>query len=190
MRVGEGQRLGAVTFLIASVIVYEAMLLYQPLSLAHFFLPWGDLMAGAVAVEVSGSKGSDGIYFLPKSMSLGMVRKAIGVEGEFIGPFSDATRLNAHLAAAISVANGGGLRVSDMNASTKLALGIPIDLNSASAEDLSLVPGIGQNLAAQIFQFRVSRGKIESLSELTAVPGIKERKVTALRKYLTVGVSQ
>jgi len=85
--------------------------------------------------------------------------------------------LNAHLAATISSAGGGGLRVGEMNASTRLALGVPIDVNSASAEEISLVPGIGQTLAVQIFQFRISRGKIESLSELTAVPGIKEKRL-------------
>jgi len=55
MRVGERQCLGALTFLIASVIVYGAALLYRHVSLSHVFLPWGNLMAGVIAVEVQGA---------------------------------------------------------------------------------------------------------------------------------------
>jgi DNA uptake protein ComE-like DNA-binding protein len=117
------------------------------------------------------------------------MRRVTGIEGEFISPLSDALRINDLLAAAIS-RDGGVLRVGDMRAAARLALGIPIDINIASAEEISLVPGIGQKLGAEIFQFRLSRGKIESLSELTAVPGIKEKKLNSLRKYLTAGLSE
>jgi predicted DNA-binding helix-hairpin-helix protein len=99
---------------------------------------------------------------------------------------SATTGFNDYDAAAISF-EGGVLKVGDMRATTRLALGVPIDLNSASTEEISLVPGIGQNLGARIFQFKLSRGKIKSLSELTAVPGIKEKKLNSLRRYVTVG---
>jgi DNA uptake protein ComE-like DNA-binding protein len=189
MRIAEGQRLGIIAFLIASLIVYGASHFYHQRPSPQFFLPWGDLLVGTMVVEISGHQGSDGVYFLPKNMSLSMMRRVTGIEGEFISPLSDALRINDLLAAAIS-RDGGVLRVGDMRAAARLALGIPIDINIASAEEISLVPGIGQKLGAEIFQFRLSRGKIESLSELTAVPGIKEKKLNSLRKYLTAGLSE
>jgi len=63
---------------------------------------------------------------------------------------------------------------------------MPIDLNHASAEELSQVPGIGEKLAIQIVQLRQLRRQFESVSDLMAVQGIKEKKLNNLKKYLTV----
>jgi competence protein ComEA len=83
-------------------------------------------------------------------------------------------------------AEGGVLKITELSAVKKLALGLPIDLNRATQEELLLVPGIGEQTAARIVQMRESRGNYERLQDLTAVPGIKERKLRDLQKYLTV----
>jgi competence ComEA-like helix-hairpin-helix protein len=49
-----------------------------------------------------------------------------------------------------------------------------------------LIPGIGVKLAAQVVQLRQERGRFEEISDLTAVWGIKEKRVNDLKKYLTV----
>jgi len=73
-----------------------------------------------------------------------------------------------------------------MPSTTRLALGLPIDLNRATREELCLVPGIGETLADLIVQKRQERGRFESLSGLTAVRGIKDKKLQSLEKYLFV----
>ena len=78
------------------------------------------------------------------------------------------------------------LKISAMPTVRRLALGMPIDLNHASAEELSQVPGIGEKLAIQIVQLRQLRRQFESVSDLMAVQGIKEKKLNNLKKYLTV----
>jgi len=62
-----------------------------------------------------------------------------------------------------------------MPAVRRLALGMPIDLNRASAEELSQVPGIGEKLAVQIVQLRQMRRQFESVSDLMAVRVSKKR---------------
>jgi len=74
-----------------------------------------------------------------------------------------------------------------LSAVTRLALGLPIDLNRATEEDLLLVPGIGEKMAARIVRVRQEKGKIERLADLTTIPGIKDKKVRQLEKYLAVG---
>ena len=78
------------------------------------------------------------------------------------------------------------LKISDMSSVTRLALGLPVDINRATEEELTLVPGIGESLAYQIVQLRNLRGEFERLADLKAVPGIKEKKLQNLEKYLFV----
>ncbi len=88
---------------------------------------------------------------------------------------------------AISIsAEGGVLKIRDLAAPKRLALGLPVDLNSLSEEELLLIPGIGVKLAAQVVQLRQERGRFEEISDLTAVRGIKEKRLNDLKKYLTV----
>lgn len=185
MHVREGQRLGALTFLIASLFVYVGAFIHDRYPFPLLPLPWGDQGPGIIAVEVTGKRGADGIYFFPKATAVTQLYKITGYEakGENSG-FAEAWR-SAGSALSVSAA-GGMLKITDMPSVTKLAMGLPIDLNRATEEELSLVPGIGEKLADQIVQLRQLRGKFGGLAELTAVPGIKERKLRILEKYLSV----
>jgi competence protein ComEA len=63
----------------------------------------------------------------------------------------------------------------------------PLDLNTATAEDLTLLPGIGEELAARIVEYREANGPFESVEELMEVSGIGEAKFAALEDHVTVG---
>lgn len=183
MRVFEGQNLGALTILIVSLAVYGGSLFHDQQSLPELSLPWGNQGPGMMAIEVTGSRDADGIYFLPEGMDIANILKIIDVEGK-IDAAGFAMSDGANI--AISAAEGV-LTISDMPAIRRLALGLPIDLNRASTEDLSLVPGIGERMAIEIVQRRQMVGKFTVLSDLTTVPGIKEKKLNNLKKYLTIG---
>ena len=66
MRVCEGQNLGALTILIASLAFYGGALLHEQQSITELSLPWGNQGPGMMAAEVTGSRDADGIYFLPE----------------------------------------------------------------------------------------------------------------------------
>jgi len=184
MTVREGQRVGELTILIASLAVYGGILLHNRHPLPDSPLPWGDQGVGRIAIEVTGNRGADGIYFLPETTALTELSKITGNDALTHPSLAD-TRFSSASAILVS-AEGGVLKITDMSAVKKLALGLPIDLNRASEEELVLVPGIGERMAAQIVQLRQLRGRFEGLADLTAVPGIKERKLRDLEKYLMV----
>lgn|GEM_PF-553251 len=62
-----------------------------------------------------------------------------------------------------------------------------LDLNSASESDLCLLPGIGPKLARRIVDYRKTHGKFKSARDLVAIPGIGEKKLTAIEGLVFAG---
>ena len=63
---------------------------------------------------------------------------------------------------------------------------VMVDLNTAAAEELTSLPGIGQALAEQIVAYRAANGPFTAVEQLTEVSGIGEKKLEELRDYVTV----
>ena len=64
----------------------------------------------------------------------------------------------------------------------------PLDLNRATARELTTLPGIGEVLAQRIVDYREAHGSFQSVEELIAVEGIGEGKLEKLRELVTVEV--
>ena len=62
----------------------------------------------------------------------------------------------------------------------------PLDLNRATVQDLTTLPGIGEVLAQRIVDYREAHGPFRSVEELIAVEGIGEGKLEKLRELVTV----
>jgi competence ComEA-like helix-hairpin-helix protein len=63
----------------------------------------------------------------------------------------------------------------------------PLDLNRASAEEISRLPGVGPNLARRIVEERDRRGRFETSDNLRGILGMGPKKLAALRPLVTVG---
>ncbi len=61
-----------------------------------------------------------------------------------------------------------------------------VNVNTATADQLQLLPRIGPALAQRIVEFRKANGPFKSVDELVAVKGIGERSLEHLRPYVTV----
>jgi competence protein ComEA len=60
----------------------------------------------------------------------------------------------------------------------------PLRLNTATAEQLDALPGIGPVTAQQILQYREQNGSFRSVDELDAVPGIGPARLEQLRELV------
>ena len=65
-----------------------------------------------------------------------------------------------------------------------------IDVNQASAEDFSRLPGIGPKLAERIVDFRKKQGPFRRIEDLLAIEGIGYGKWKAIRPYLKLGIAR
>ena len=65
----------------------------------------------------------------------------------------------------------------------------PVNLNTATSEQLQQVPGIGPATAGKILQMRKTYGPFKSVDDLLAIRGLGAKRLEKMRKYLTVGKS-
>jgi len=152
-------------------------------------MAYGDPRTGPVVVDLHDGRERGGIFYMPAGAVLADVLKAADV------PHRESfakEALQSPLAPGmrIDIRRSSGDRpeavISPMAAPTRLALDLPIDVNTASVTDLILVPGIGPETAERIVAFRSEKKRIRCVDELMAVKGIKEKRLERLRKYLTV----
>jgi competence protein ComEA len=61
-----------------------------------------------------------------------------------------------------------------------------VDLNSASVEQLTTVPGIGDATARRIVEWREEHGPFRRVEDLMKVKGIGEKSLEKLRPHVTV----
>lgn len=80
----------------------------------------------------------------------------------------------------------GSSEVSRMSAGHLILFGIPVNINTASLDDLTAFSGIGKKKARQIIDYRESSGGFKSLEELERVPGIGRKTVNKIAIYLTI----
>jgi len=62
----------------------------------------------------------------------------------------------------------------------------PIDLNLANVKELQELPGVGPVTAQRIIDLREKSGRFHRAEDLLAVRGISQKKLDAMRPYITV----
>lgn len=92
----------------------------------------------------------------------------------FLVPSGEALEVNAGESSEVSFDESG--KVSSSAAEEKI-----ININTADAEELETLSGIGPATAAKIIEYREKVGIIRSVDELLNVSGIGEKKLEAIR---------
>ena len=63
----------------------------------------------------------------------------------------------------------------------------PLNINTADAQQLQALPGIGEALAQRILDYREENGPFTDVAQLSQVSGIGTKKLEAIIDYITVG---
>ena len=150
-------------------------------------IPFSTETPGSIAVEIAGESGRNGVYFIPKGTPLAAFLDMAGITAARIeGEPGRAPTLRSATTVTL-MSSPTVISFEPMSANKRLALGIAIDLNRASFEDLVFVPGIGEKTAEKIVEERRLNGTFAKLEELMRVKGIKEKRLEKFRRYLCIG---
>ena len=188
MKPGREQVLGSFTLLaVTALLILIALPSWAPHDPGILEIPFAVEKPGTTAVEIAGESGRNGIYFIPRGTPVAAFLDMAGITADC--GTAEAKRFGA-LKSATTVTllpMCSGISVGTMAADMRLALGIAIDINRATLEELVLVPGIGGTTADRIVEDRQLNGTFRKLEELTRVKGIKEKRLEKFRKYLCIG---
>ena len=144
--------------------------------------------SGYVLVHAAGAVATPGVYRLPAGAR---VADLIDVAG---GPTADADVDQLNLAARLEdgtrvhvprrgeVAQAGGAADAGATGGTSRIL----DLNTATAEQLDALPGVGPSTAKAIVDWRAANGRFRSVHQLLEVRGIGEAKLEQIRPLVRV----
>ena len=141
-------------------------------------------------VQVVGKVKSPGIYSFEQGVT---VSQAVARAGGSLSPadesaWSEVETGNGRRIQIIAEPSGAtSVKLGWMAVPIRLTLGVPLDINQASAVELSQVPGINHKLAREVVALRVRRGAFSKLENLCEVKGIGPATVRRLKPYLTLG---
>ncbi|MDD5712369.1 MAG: helix-hairpin-helix domain-containing protein [Smithellaceae bacterium] len=168
-----------VTVAICSIFVFHDTLPW--FSPAEKMIPFCDHSSQSTIVELTGAGSKDGIYCLQKTASL----KDLAVAAD-LGPLQSVEDHFLASGSCVIVNVKGTVSVGEMTAAKKVALGIPLDVNRATVEELTLIEGIGKKTAERIVAVRTQKGHFRKLEELMDIPGIKKGKYDKLKSRLRI----
>jgi len=143
--------------------------------------------SGKVVVHVAGAVREPGVYRMPAGSR---VDDAVGRAG---GATSRADLTQVNLAAEVedgrqvlvprrvAAAAAGGATTA-----APATPGVPLNLNTATLEQLDELDGIGPTTAQSILDYREEQGGFGSVDELNQVPGIGDVRLASLREQVRV----
>jgi competence protein ComEA len=139
-----------------------------------------------LVVDVAGKVRHPGLYRLPAGARIDDAVQAAG------GPLPGVELTTLNLAAKltdgqqIAVGRPGAAPTPAGSGTGSTAVTAPVDLNSATLEQLETLPGVGPVLGQHIIDWRVAHGRFGTVDQLRDVSGIGDVKFAALRSRVTV----
>ena len=155
----------------------------------------GPAAGSEVVVDVEGKVARPGIATLPAGSR---VYEALAAAGgalpgvditalDLARPVTDGEQLRVGIAGAPSPVVGLPQPSSSGAAHGKRGKTTqPVNLNTATLEQLETVPDVGPALAQRILDWRTEHGRFESVAQLRQVRGIGDRKFADMRDSVTV----
>ena len=148
---------------------------------------------GRVTVHVAGAVRRPGVYRLPAGARVDDALRSAG------GPRDRADLTAVNLAAKLEdgrqvivpekaavAAGGAGAAPGAVTGGAGGPAGAPINLNTATIEQLDTLDGVGPGIAQRILDYREQHGGFSRVEELAEVPGIGAKRLATLTPLVTV----
>lgn len=97
-----------------------------------------------------------------------------------------ASELSSHAVTSASDENITSAPDDPSPSETSSAPALLININTATAEELESLPGIGVSIAERIITYREENGGFDTIEEIVKVSGIGEKKFEAIKDQITI----
>ncbi|WP_245899404.1 ComEA family DNA-binding protein, partial [Nonomuraea indica] len=179
--------LAVLAAIVAGISVWRSQPVPEPLPApaspppaSHRHVPATPSSTASVTVHVTGKVRKPGIYTLPMGARVADAVTAAGGARHATATASVnlARRLLDGEQILIGAPPGAAVPAAPVPAPGTDPAATVLDLNTATAEQLEQLPGVGEVLAARIAEFRTANGGFTSVAQLQEVPGIGPPKQT------------
>ena len=139
-----------------------------------------------VCVHVCGAVNNPGVYFLPEG-------SRIFEAAEMAGGLKE-TAAGEYINLAETISDGQQIYIPDESDVLDGGFAHPfkdaddglVNINTASAEELKTIPGIGDTKADSIISYRNNIARFEKIEDIMNVAGIKENLFEQIKDYIKV----
>jgi len=179
-----------------AVLLLAVILLGVYLFLSYGRTPEQDSPATAFStrglryVQITGEVTSPGLYTFYSEPSVKEIIKRAGGLKQNPLPSSDLLSQKVPTGTKLLVTpkpdGTNEVKIVPMTNAERLLLGVPMPLNTATEQNLELIPGIGPSLAQRIISFREENGPFKDIANLAYVTGIGGKKLKEIAPYVTV----
>jgi competence protein ComEA len=144
---------------------------------------------GRVVVHVAGAVRDPGVYRLPAQARVddAVARAGGATRRADLGGLNLAAKLQDGRQVLVPErprrGDGGAVAAAPPAGPAE---GQPLNLNTATLEQLDTLSGIGPTTAQKILDFREEKGGFGSIEELGEIPGIGEKRLASLREEVTL----
>lgn len=120
---------------------------------------------------------------------------SVNPDSLFVSDSPDSSSPSSSVSSSQSASSAPGVqskavssaRQSSSRSASKPQVRFPINLNTATKEELTALPGIGDVIAQRIIDYRSQAGSFKSINELDNVKGIGEKIIAKIKSYITLG---
>jgi competence protein ComEA len=139
---------------------------------------------GLDVYELKGRVKAPGFYSFYEEQTLEQLINACGRSADGI----ESIELSKKIKSGTRIILSDKIKLESLDASARINFFLPIDINRATKEDLTLIPGVGEKTAQSIVYFRDKNKGINDLQDLLNIRGIGEKKLNRILPYVSIGI--
>ena len=115
-----------------------------------------------------------------------LIYVSLSTPGVYTETETTATQISSSIETSTNGSNSSTTAVSDSSDDSASAVSYPINLNTATVEELTSIDGLGESRASAIIEYRDYLGGYTSVEQIKEISGIGDATYAKLAPYLTV----
>jgi len=177
--------MGAVVLIIIAMTICGVKYVSQSLQKTCAVLSTEAPDRNLIVVELAGDTDRRGIYVLTKDATVSDLLSDAGLRTDECCKEELMKVLQNGEKVAVERGQGhsSAIRYGLITASKRYVLDMAMNINSAEADDLELIPGLGKRSARDIVSMRKRIGGFRSIEELKKIPALRGKKYQEIKRH-------